>query len=169
MPKSVTATTTRKVASKGNVGLYARYVEAWGRINRSIEQEFHFEAIAITESIMSNRLKSYLYGVGVLTASEANGKPYLSFRSLIDKLKAYSCDDGASLELADELDGWRGRRNSAIHAIAQSFPGQPPNKDLATFLDGAKATALDGKTLAKKVSNWHKKKLRAAKKAAKES
>jgi hypothetical protein len=152
----------RKRATNGNVGLHERYVVAWSRISLSIDQGFHFEAIAIEESIMSNRLKSFLYGTDPTTQKEVDENKYVPFGTLIRRLgkQSDSFPDVAS------LNEWCKRRNSALHALAQSSPSKQPEKDVATFLEEAKVTAVDGARLARKVSDWHRRTLRAAKKTA---
>jgi len=149
-----------KAATIGNVGLYERYVEAWKRIKLSIDQGFHFEAIAIEESIMSNRLKSFLYVTDTKTQRDVNGGTFISFGTLIKRLgkQAESFPDVAS------LDDWRKRRNRALHALAQSLPGKRPEMDVKAFLEEAKATAVDGARLARQISNWHRQSLKAARK-----
>ncbi len=153
------------MASNGNVSLYARYVEAWKRIKSSIENRFFFEAIAIEESIMSNRLTSFLFGIKLMTEDEAGGNPYKSFATLISLLRRAASDpaweDPAAL--AARLDAWREHRNTALHALARSFPGRPARVPLSEFLEDVEKTAREGEKLARFVSDWQRRQRRKSK------
>ena len=153
----------KSTASKGNVKLWERYREAWERIKRALDQEFYFEAIAIEESILSNRVISFLRGKKRLTDKQASGEEYVPFGKLITLWKKAD-EDGLVLKdttaLIGKLGPWAERRNRAVHAIAKSFPGQPPKIGLDEFLAEAKGTAQEGKSLARAVENWHKRQLR---------
>ena len=146
------------MASNGNVSLYARFVEAWKRIEGSIEARYFFEAIAIEESIMSNRLTSFLFGIGLMTKDEAEGNPHKPFATLISRLRSAASDprweDPAAL--AVKLDSWRKQRNTALHALTKSFPGHSPRVPLSKFLEDVEETAREGKELARFVSNWQR-------------
>lgn len=152
------------MASKGNVSLYERYVAAWGRIKSAIEQGFYFEAIAIEESIISNRLTSFLFGIGAMMKREADGTSYVSLGVMITRLRSAAADPKWEdpISLADKLAGWRKHRNTALHALASSFPGKAPKVPLPDFLADVKTTAEEGKALARSVSNWHKRQLTRA-------
>jgi hypothetical protein len=154
--------------SKGNIELAKRYEEAWRRINSALEHHYHFEAIAIEESILSNRITSFLYGVGAVGRKELN--KFLSFNDLIElwtkQCKKRGCWDNPA-DLIDSVHGWRLRRNAAIHALTKSFPGEAPLVSLGEFLEEAKKTAKQGAKLARQVDNWHRRQLVAKKKAEK--
>ena len=49
-----------KKSIKGNAQKYLSFKEAWARIKSAQEAGFYLEAIAIQESIMSDRIISYL-------------------------------------------------------------------------------------------------------------
>lgn len=163
----------RATASKGNVKLSDRYSEAWDRIECALDrergkrQEFYFEAIAIEESILSNRISSFLHGIGRLDDKEAGDEGHVPFANLINRWRK-AAKAGLVLRdfagLVDRTDDWRKRRNRAVHSIAKSFPGQPPKVGLDEFLAEAKRTAQDGKALARDVEKWHKRQLRKDKK-----
>ena len=59
------------------------------------------------------------------------------------------------IDFLDELDLFRQNRNTCLHQIAKSEPGEAtmPFED---FQNLARETALDGKALTKKVGNWSK-------------
>ena len=157
------------MALKGNVSLHERYVEAWKRINNSIEAGFFFEAIAIEESIISNRLTSFLFGNELMTKKDVEGNPHRSFGWLISRLRSAASDptweDPAAL--ANNLDAWRKHRNTALHALAKSFPGHPTEVPLSEFLADVEKTAKEGKELAKSVSKWQKRQHTKSKKLKK--
>lgn len=157
--------------SKGNIELAKRYEEAWRRINSALEHHYHFEAIAIEESILSNRITSFLYGVGEVREDEINQpKKFLPFNTLIERWKKQCKKKGYwdnSADLIDSVDWWRLRRNAAIHALTKSFPGEAPLVSLTDFLEEAKRTAKEGAKLDRQVSYWHRRQLAAAKKAGK--
>jgi hypothetical protein len=50
----------------GNVVKYLSYREAWTRIKQAQEQGFYLEAVTLEESIITDRLISYLVGVGAI-------------------------------------------------------------------------------------------------------
>ncbi|MFZ0244250.1 hypothetical protein [Candidatus Binatus sp.] len=161
--------TAKPTASKGNVKLRDRYQNAWERIDGALEQGFYFEAIAVEESILSNRITSFLYGIKSLTAADLEGrtatrkKRFWSLDQLI-KLWRKAKEEGLVLEdsvcLIDRANDWRCRRNRALHELTKSFPGKPPEADLCVFVDDVRETAQLGKRLASDVSNWHKRQKR---------
>jgi hypothetical protein len=157
--------------SKGNIELAKRYEEAWRRINSALEHDYHFEAIAIEESILSNRITSFLHGVGAVREDEIRQpKKYLLFNTLIERWTEQCKKKGHwdnPADLIDSVDKWRQRRNSAIHALTESFPGEPPLVSLGDFLEEAKRTAKEGAKLARQVDKWHRCQLAAKKKAKK--
>lgn len=48
---------------KGNAAKFWSYREAWTRIKQAQEQGFYLEAVTIEESIISDRLMSYLISI----------------------------------------------------------------------------------------------------------
>ena len=144
-----------------NRSKYLSYTKAWKRINDSMEAGFHLEAITIEESIISDRLLSYV--LGVAPSSKVHGKSGLS--ELITHWRKHA---GPSLmksdgsDLGKSTDAWRTKRNTAVHGLVKSSPGTPtmqPND----FFELARQTAEEGKILAREIQNWHKKILRNSK------
>lgn len=132
-----------------NTTKYYSYKEAYSRIKDAIEKEFYLEAITIEESIISDRILSYLVGGKLLVIDESSIRSNkASLSNLIQLL-------GKSHPLHTKLDKWRGDRNFCIHSICKSYPGKP-TFPIADFLSLAKQTAHDGSILAKEVNNWHK-------------
>lgn len=144
---------------KGNASKYLSYKEAWSRIEKAQEQGFYLEAVTIQESIITDRLISYLVGVGAIERAVELHK-YPSFGNLIDKWKKVQNPKSIHIQdyrdLQAEVDEWRKRRNKVVHGMVKSHPGTATDKIL-DFLEEAKLTAEQGKTLARAVSDWVKK------------
>lgn len=145
---------------KGNSLKYHSYREAWARISQAQENGYYMEAISIVESIISDRLLSYLIGVGVISIESKEKAERTFFGQLIDQwrkhLKERNEDSaGAALTLVTEIDKWRSSRNQAVHGIVKSFPGDP-TIDITEFLTLAKNAASEGERLARAICVWHK-------------
>ncbi|MFM0603659.1 hypothetical protein PQR05_03905 [Paraburkholderia sediminicola] len=133
-----------------------RYAEAWWRIREARANGFYFEVVTLCESIISDRLLSYIVG----KHEKANERT--NFGSLIEKWKKLAGENLPSFEssnLADAVDDWREHRNEVVHGITKSLPGtaMPP---LEEFIVRARETAERGAVLARLVSNWHRQQLR---------
>lgn len=133
---------------------YLSYAEAWRRIAAGNKQGFYFEAVALCESILSDRLLSYL------NAKSPNSKfdCRTRFAKLISEWRKTA--PAASLQFGEEdlgeaVDAWRNARNDVIHGLTKSPPGTPTS-ELAPFLERAQETAKRGALLARAVSNWHR-------------
>lgn len=143
----------------GNVRKFQSYSAAWKRIKAARNAGFFLEAIVIEESIISDRLISFLArpsAVKPLSKSKNNNWP--QFGELIGKLRASFPEGlrvGAIENLPDALDAWRHARNDAVHAIVKSDPGTP-TVDVDDFLSKAMRAAATGEELARVVENWHR-------------
>ncbi|MBN8563538.1 MAG: hypothetical protein J0L70_23650 [Leptolyngbya sp. UWPOB_LEPTO1] len=144
---------TKTVA--GNVRKHDSYREAWERIRAAQENNFFLEAITIQESIISDRLISYLSGSTVRNPLCLEGK-FIPFKQLIDYWRA-EFPEGITIQdypnLIEAVDQWRVARNKAVHAIVKSEPGQP-TQPIDVFLEKAKAAAVEGERLTKEVCKW---------------
>ncbi|MBA4159809.1 MAG: hypothetical protein H0X65_20420 [Gemmatimonadetes bacterium] len=143
------------VGSDGNVAKHLSYREAWGRIKGAIAHGYHLEAITIEESIISDRLSSYLVLTGVAQPDAKLERE--SFANLIRNWRRSVTDaisDGHFADLQSAVDDWRGRRNRMVHAMVKSHPGAAP-PDVLDFRAEAEATARLGERLAKSVCNWY--------------
>jgi hypothetical protein len=144
-----------------NHAKYLSYREAWDRINAAIKLEFYFEAITLCESIISDRLLSYVHGE--IPAEKVHVRT--SLQKLITSWRKHA---GTALlneqgcDLGKQLDAWREDRNHVVHGLVKSHPGTP-TKDVADFISLAKKTAVTGKRLAREISAWHRKQLQAKK------
>jgi hypothetical protein len=138
---------TSQNAIAGNASKYESYREAWSRIRLAQKNGFFLEAIAIQESIISDRLLSYLYRPTESTPPlSKNHSRFPSLNELIQKWRSEFPDalpSGAYLDLIGAVDQWRCFRNEAIHAIVKSEPGQP-TQPVDLFLQKAKEAAEAG-------------------------
>lgn len=132
-----------------------RYTEAFARIDSSINSEHYFEAIAIEESIISDRIASFLESMHLLKVDDLHR---YSFASLITLWKFAVLSPGAIWEpcegLIKEVDEWRKQRNKYVHGLVK-FPHQRANiPTTKEFLQGASDAAFKGKELSRSVSDW---------------
>ena len=139
----------------GNTKKYLSYREAWTRVKQSQAAGFYLEAIALIESIISDRLTSVLVKSGQIQRKTEIRK-YPGFSDLI---KAWSAlcpqplQQGSYSDLQAAVDSWRLDRNRLIHGMVRSHPGSP-TVDVVDFVSEAKLTAQQGETLARAVCSW---------------
>jgi hypothetical protein len=132
-----------------------RYTEAFARIDSSISSEHYFEAITIEESIISDRIASFLDSMDLLKVDDLHRQ---SFASLTTLWKLAVLSPGAIWEpcegLIKEVDEWRKLRNRYVHGLVK-FPHQRANiPTTKEFLRGAKDAAEKGNELSRSVSDW---------------
>lgn len=144
----------------GNAAKYESYREAWARIDSACKDHYFLEAITIEESIISDRLISYLSRSDSPSPLKPKGKRrrYPGFADLIDLFRNDVGEpvlQGDFRDLGASLDEWRDSRNSAIHAIVKSEPGTP-TFPIEEFLADAQRCAEEGRELARAVCDWHK-------------
>lgn len=148
----------------GNASKYDSYREAWLRIRLAKENGFFLEAIVIQESIISDRLISYLFRPTESKAlSNNNDNRFISLNNLIQKWSSdfpNGLPSGKYPDLISAVDKWRCFRNEAIHAIVKSEPGKP-TQSVDLFLQKAKEAVEEGENLTREVCNWSKKKKRS--------
>ena len=142
-----------------NEAKYLSYKAAWERIKSANEAGYYLESVALCESIMSDRLISYITGVSGKSLSLTT-----PFATIIKEWKKYSdpFSWGAYKDLPDAVDAWRKKRNDVVHGFVKSNPGTPTER-VESVLDGAKDAAVEGCSLARAVCAWHKQQLAAAK------
>lgn len=136
---------------KGNAAKFFSYREAWTRIKIAQEQGFYIEAVAIQESIISDRLISYFTAKDIVIQQK-----YPSFKNLIDTWKKQSVIAYKNIEnLQESVDSWRIKRNEVTHGIVK-----PQSEELTVvdvFLMDAQDVAAEGTTLANAVCAWRSK------------
>ncbi len=140
----------------GNSTKYFSYREAWGRINGAIARGFYLEAVTLEESIISDRLISYLCKTKVLVADEKTERK--NFSQLIAKWKKQvpnPISDKYYDDLQTSLDNWRESRNKIVHGMVKSIPGKD-HQDILDFKEEAKIAAIQGERLARSLCNWSK-------------
>lgn len=141
-----------------NTQKYLSYKEAWRRINASLDSGTYLEAIALCESIIADRLYSYIDGVSKMNgASQTKLKLHSPLHSIIKewrKLAGSTLQQGPSVDLGKEVDNWRRERNEIIHGMVKSEPGTP-TVEVSDFLGRAEHVAEQGRWLARSVSDWH--------------
>ncbi len=148
----------------GNSSKYDSYREAWSRIQLAQDNGFFLEAITIQESIISDRLISYLSRP---TASnpllkDKKGR-WPQFAKLIERWRSEFPNGvpvDSPIDLINRIEQWRNVRNEAIHAIVKSEPGQP-TQPIDVFLNKAKEAAEEGERLARAICNWCQKEKRS--------
>ena len=115
-----------EVPIQGNAEKYRSYREAWARVKQAQQHGFYIEAVTIEESIISDRLTSYLVDAG-LVPRQRRLKDYPTFGNLIITWRRWAntqlapkLDRDRRDKLAlliDSVDLWRQKRNQIIHAI----------------------------------------------------
>jgi len=147
---------------KGNAAKYLSYREAWARIGAAQGHGFYLEAVTIVESMITDRLISYLVGIGVLARpNELDQYPPLG--RLIQTWKTHCPSPivtGRVTDLQTAVDTWRQRRNKIVHSIVKSHPGEATD-EVDNFLSAAKTAAAQGVILAQALTNWVRKSRRA--------
>jgi hypothetical protein len=148
--------------------LWEAYTYAWGRIKRAKEAGCEIEVVAIVESIISDRLRSYLKGQRPETDWDGAG-----FNTLIEATRAHVngsvvlriaaspasvWPDVTTTDLFGELVQWRERRNAAIHRVINRDVDRSPASpyELGPYLE---QVGRDGEKLARLVTKWHKRSL----------
>jgi hypothetical protein len=106
--------------SDNNVGQerYELYKAAFEWITKSISEGFYLEAISLEESLITDRLESYLTWL--------RGTDF-SFKTLGDLKRAietYETDNALRQLVLGELDHWRQARNQAAHEMVKIEDGK---------------------------------------------
>lgn len=104
--------------SDNNIGKkrYELYKNVIERINKSCEDGYHLEAIALIESLLSDRLESYL------TFIKGEDFSFKTLERIIKNFKQHQAeinDEELSGFVLDELEKWKEKRNIALHEMAK--------------------------------------------------
>ena len=133
-----------------------RYREAYERIDSAISSGFSFEAIAIVESVLSDRICSFLRSVDKNKYKNVYRE---SFASLIrlwkDAVYPASIWEECS-DLIKRVDNWRKIRNDCIHGFVKFPHYEAKVVSTKEFLEKAKKAATEGKQLSADVYNWRR-------------
>lgn len=97
---------------------YQLFVAAKDRIEKSIKAGYFCEAIAISESVIGDRLESrYSY-------LKKENVGFKTLGSLIKGLENLETD-GKMIQILEELNTWRNARNKALHELVKVEDGVP--------------------------------------------
>ncbi len=154
-------------AKKGNIAKADSYREAKARIKAAKEHHFYIEATAIIESIISDRILSFLHGAHNFPLKNRQGWDH-SLHNLTDAVRGHEellSDEGESVW--DLIDTWRRQRNKIVHNLVRSDPGTP-TLPVDEFLDMTRVSCETGEVLSNLVVNWNKRAKRRAEKAKSE-
>jgi hypothetical protein len=141
----------------GNANKFFSYSEAWVRIKKARGYGFYLEAVTLEESIIADRLISFLVCVGEIQAESRVEK--CSFGQLIQlwtKRVPQPIPVQYFPDLRSAVDDWRNHRNRVVHGMVKSIPGAQ-HRDVLDFLKDAEFVAFQGEALAHAVSDWVKK------------
>jgi len=139
----------------GNAPKYFSYREAWARIKMASRQGFYLEAVTIEESIISDRMLSFLEkNCGVVLGGHSLNNTSKEWLKHATKLV------GAESEAANEvkalfanLDAWREYRNQVVHGIVKSKASRHEDH-IDNFLVAAAQAAKDGEKVARAIDRW---------------
>ena len=138
----------RKRASRisdSNVGQkrYELYKSAFERIDKAIREGFYLEAISLEESLISDRLESYLTW---LTTKDYG---FRTLGELQRAIKNFEKDKDLRQIVLSEMDDWRKARNKASHEMVKLQENQNASwKDRTTT---NQKIAKDGLELVRKI------------------
>lgn len=140
-----------------NANKYFSYGEAWVRIRKAHGSGFYLEAVTLEESIIADRLISFLVCVGEIDAGSRVDS--CSFGRLIQSWMKRMPEPVPvpyfpDLRLA--VDEWRKRWNQMVHGMVKCMPGAM-HSDVLDLLREAEFVAFQGQALAHAVSDWVKK------------
>ena len=110
---------TREIANTPEKGQkrYRLYRSVIKKYNEAMERGFFLEAIALMESIITDRMESALINYGIISKDEA----FMMLGKCLDLLDKEGL---ISDELYAEIDTWRGNRNRALHEMAKIEEGE---------------------------------------------
>lgn len=141
----------------GNGAKYLSYREAWARIKLACKQGYYLEAVTIEESIVADRMLSYLEKTCHLDLPSGT-KNILS--NLITRwqkeaiARSFSSEDVAVIrDLHERINAWRTHRNRVVHGMVKSAAGKGEDH-IEGFLTGAKSAAIEGHEIARLFSTW---------------
>lgn len=143
------------MSKTGNTAKYLSYKEAWRRVKAAVDDGYYFEAVAIQEGMISDRISSYLTRIGKSTKGQNFSRLITSWCASVEGPISYK----GGKDLSEDVDKWRKKRNIIIHGLVKSAPGHP-TQNVDDFLEMAKLAAEEGTVLARAVCDWQKKMMR---------
>lgn len=145
-------------SAAGDEAKFLSYTEAWARIRAARMQGFFLEAVTIQESIISDRLTSF---VVKSCGEDPASKSLRTLHNLIGawiklsdgNLPASAACRSEMAELQSRLNRWREDRNDVVHGLVKSKASKGDDH-IEDFLTRAGTVALDGEMLARQISRW---------------
>lgn len=148
-------------APGGNHAKYLSYRLAHERMQGAIDAGFPLEAVAIAESLITDRLLSFA------NFHEAGFDPdkttLVKAAQKVAKICRKTTNDELGAKLATKAEQWAADRNAVLHAIAKSSQGTGPKIAADGFVKHAHGVAQKGMALVKDIKAWHSKQLRVQK------
>jgi len=150
-------TTMRKTVERLNRAKHLSWRLAHERMNAAIEAGFPLEAVAIAESLLTDRFLSFVnfHGAGFGPEKTLGG---------VAQKAASICrrttGDALGEALAADAENWARERNEILHGIAKSRQGVGPTIPAEGFVDRAHDVAVRGRQLVRAVKAWHGKLVR---------
>ncbi len=143
----------------GNQAKYQSWRLAHERMAAAIAAGFPLEAVAIAESLITDRLLSFanFHGAG-FDADKTTLRPVAE---KVAKICQQTTQDADGQALAIGAQDWASQRNAVLHAIAKSAQGTGPQIAADDFLAHAQKVAQRGLELVKEIKAWHSRQLRA--------
>ena len=159
-----------KESKAKNMPKYEAYKRAFGQIKKAISMGFPIEAIALEESIISDRLQSAAEGMGLNLKPKKSGRTagFAELLNLVEtkpefeSLRAFLAASNGSVET---LRAWGRKRNDFVHNFVHSAPGAAPVVSAASFDETGRIVASEGLRLARMICSWSKKSISAANKS----
>ena len=142
----------------GDGAKYFSYREAWARIKLARRHGYFLEAVTIEESIVSDRLMSFLEkSCGVILKDATKFNLSQVAISWVKEFEVRLVTDGIALADAQgihqRLDAWRNQRNRVVHGMVKSKAGRGDDH-IDNFLAEAAIAAADGEKVAREISRW---------------
>lgn len=155
-----------KEENKKNYAKQNSYALASVMLDEAILHNYPLQAIAIEESIISDRLWSALGSVNIGNGKhESMGAALQAWKMLKKNKSAANPFDEEIEALYTKLSNWWDCRCKLIHGIVKSPTGIGPKITADKFIKSANETAKKGRKLVRLVKNWSKKKVYKSKKA----
>jgi hypothetical protein len=124
--------------------------QAHGSLNAAIENRFWIEAICIAESLMSDRIESYIQKNHEQQRITTLGS--WSYELMKSDLLAKR-----DVELFERVHTWSKRRNLATHEMVKVSESHQSTWD--ERVASCKRVAMEGKCLSAEVNNWSRRKV----------
>jgi len=141
-----------------NYEKYNSYKVAWERMNSAMVNGFFLEAVAIQESIIFDRLRSFLTFAEKQDIRDDTplSKIITRWENVLNKSEKKFGPWDQDKELIAAVRAWGHDRNRVVHTVVRSQPGFP-TKPIEEFLAHSKETAETGLKLVRRIDHWFRK------------